>query len=101
MFSMKTESVSLTRQEFADAITSPVSVFDFPLEVVACPGLSRAQKIEILKRWEFDARALQRASDENMGGGEPPLLDEVNRALMMLDPENTVPDGFGSAPTKI
>ena len=101
MLSMKTESGLLTKQGLADAMTSPVSVFDFPLEVVACPGLSRAQKIEILKRWELDARALQRATDENMSGGEPPLLDEVNRALMMLDPVNSVPDGFGSAPTKI
>lgn len=98
---MKTESVTLTKQELADAITSPVSVFDFPLEVVACPGLSRDQKIDILKRWELDARALQRATDENMSGGEAPLLDEVNRALMMLDPENAVPDGFGAAPTKV
>ncbi|HVT28959.1 MAG TPA: hypothetical protein VHE81_13170 [Lacipirellulaceae bacterium] len=98
---MKTESVTLTREELSNAITSPVSVFDFPLEVVACPGLSKDQKIEILKRWELDARALQRATDENMGGGEPPLLDEVNRALMMLDPENATADHFGDSPTKI
>lgn|GEM_PF-299158 len=98
---MKTESVTLTKQELADAITSPVSVFDFPLEVIACPGLSRDQKIDILKRWELDARALQRATDENMSGGEAPLLDEVNSALMMLDPQNTAPDGFGAAPTKV
>lgn len=98
---MKTESVTLTKEELAEAVTSPISIFDFPLEVVACPGLSRAQKIEILKRWELDARALQRATDENMGGGEPPLLDEVNRALLMLDPANDAPDRFGAAPTKI
>jgi len=98
---MKTESVTLTRDELSNAITSPVSVFDFPLEVVACPGLSKDQKIEILKRWELDARALQRATDENMDGGEAPLLDEVNRALMMLDPENITADHFGDSPTKI
>jgi hypothetical protein len=101
IIAMKTESVTLTKQELTEAITSPVSIFDFPLEVVACPGLSRDQKIEILKRWELDARALQRATDENMSGDEPNLLDEVNRALMMLDPENSAPDGFGSAPTKV
>ncbi len=55
---MKTESVTLSKDELAEAITSPVSVFDFPLEVVGCPGLSRAQKIEILKRWELDARGI-------------------------------------------
>jgi hypothetical protein len=98
---MKTESVTLTKQELSEAIVSPVSVFDFPLEVVACPGLSRDQKIEILKRWELDARALQRATDENMSGGEPPMLEEVNRAMMLLDPLNAVPDAFGAAPTKI
>jgi hypothetical protein len=98
---MKTGSECLSNKDLTEAITSPVSVFDFPLEVVACPGLSRAQKIEILKRWELDARALQRATDENMSGGEPPMLDEVNRALLMLDPENSIPDHFGDAPTKI
>jgi hypothetical protein len=91
----------LSSEDLSEAFTSPVSVFDFPLEVVACPGLSRAQKIDILKRWELDARALQRATDENMDGGEPPLLDEVNRALLMLDPDNAISDRFGSAPTKI
>jgi len=98
---MKIESLTLTPNDLSEALISPVSVFDFPLEVVGCPGLSRQQKIEILRRWELDARALQRATDENMGGGEPPLLDEVNRALMMLDPLNSAPDPFGAAPTKI
>jgi hypothetical protein len=98
---MKTGSECLSQDDLMKAITSPVSVFDFPLEVVACPGLSRAQKIEILKRWELDSRALQRATDESMGGGEPSLLDEVNRALLMLDPENSVRDHFGDTPTKI
>jgi len=39
---MKTGSECLSKDDLAEAITSPVSVFDFPLEVVACPGLSRA-----------------------------------------------------------
>lgn len=98
---MKTKSEALSDADLARAITSPVTVFDYPLEVVGVPGLSRAQRIEILKRWELDARALQRATDESMGGGEPPMLDEVNRALLILDPENAVPDAFGRAPTKI
>ncbi len=67
----------------------------------ALAGLSRAQKIDILKRWELDARALQRATDESMSGGEAPLLDEVNRAVLMIDPENEARNDFGKAPTKI
>jgi len=98
---MKSRSETLSEAELSEAITSPVAVFDTPFEVVACLGISRAQKIQILKRWELDARALQRATDESMGGGEPPMLDEVNRALMMVDPENIAPDNFGKAPTKI
>jgi hypothetical protein len=69
--------------------------------VVTCENLSRAQRIEILKRWELDARALQRAADESMTGGEPTLLDEVNSALMRLDPADRTGDQFGKAPTKI
>jgi hypothetical protein len=36
-----------------------------------------------------------------MTGGERPPLDEVNAALLKLDPEGKKPDGFGKAPTKI
>jgi len=32
-------------------------------------------------QWELDARLLQTASEEGMGGGEPSLLDEVKQAL--------------------
>lgn len=83
------------------ALTNPALEFDNPKDVLTAVGLSTAQKIEILKRWELDARALQRATDESMGGGEEPRLDEVNEALAVLDPENKTPDRFGDAPTKI
>jgi hypothetical protein len=98
---MKTESKRLTKTEFDQALTTPGSVFDTPMEVVRAPDLSRSEKIEILKRWELDARALQRATDESMGGGEHSPLDAVNQALAVLDPGNKTPDGFGNAPTKI
>lgn len=98
---MKTESKRLTKTEADQALITPGSIFDSPMEVVGAAGLSKTEKIEILKRWELDARALQRATDESMSGGEPPPLDAVNQALALLDPGNTTPDGFGNAPTKV
>ncbi len=98
---MKTASQRLTKLDIDNALITPGAVFDHPMEVVKTQDLSRAEKIEILKRWELDARALQRASDESMSGGECPALDAVNQALSMLDPGNTTPDSFGNVPTKI
>jgi hypothetical protein len=34
--------------------------------------LSREQKVEILRRWEYDMRELQVADDESMTAKEPP-----------------------------
>ena len=82
-------------------MVNPSMVFDSPAEVVTSVDLTREEKIELLKRWELDARALQRASDENMSGGEPPQLDAVNEALAKLDPKNSTPDDFGKVATKI
>jgi hypothetical protein len=53
----------------------PSSVFASPDQVVNSADLSRAQKIAILRRWEFDARG---------GAGvvvREIMLDQVRRAL--------------------
>jgi hypothetical protein len=70
-----------TLAEIELAKLSPTSHFHGPKDVVSTVGLSVTDKIAILNQWEIDARALQRASEENMGGGESPLLDEVHAAL--------------------
>jgi hypothetical protein len=98
---MKIRSAEIAKHDIDRALTSPTAVFDHPEEVVEHTDLSLTEKIEILKRWELDARALQRATDESMGGGEPPLLDEVNEALLLLDPKDRTADQFGKAPTAI
>jgi hypothetical protein len=67
------------------ALLDPTAVFSQPKEVLAEPNLSRHQKIEILKRWEYDARELQTADDENMAeGSEVDLLDQILEALHQL-----------------
>jgi hypothetical protein len=98
---MKIDTPKLSKADIERAMITPSAVFDTPAEIVEAEGLTRPQKIEVLTRWELDARALQRATDENMTGGGRPPLEEVNEALLKLDPEGKKADGFGKAPTKI
>jgi hypothetical protein len=79
------------------ALLDPTSVFGRPAEVFDNPGLSREEKIRILRRWEYDARELEVAEEENMGGGPPDQLDQVLDALHRL--EATI-DSEHSPPTK-
>ena len=79
------------------ALLDPGLVFKTPGEVLANNELTRAQKIEILRRWEYDVRELQVADEEGMQGPEPVTLDTVLNALRTLGaPEDTE----HSAPTK-
>ena len=55
-----------------------------PMEVVEATGLPAEEKLSILKAWEADERALQRAEDEGMGGGEHAHLQRVQEALVRL-----------------
>ncbi len=75
----------------------PTSIFACPSDVCDEQSLTRDQKIKILRRWEYDARELQVAEEENMGGGPEDVLDEVLLALHRLD---AVVDIEHSPPTK-
>jgi hypothetical protein len=71
-------------------------VFKDPNEVVASDELTRDLKIEILRRWEYDAHQLEVAEEEaGMGVRRPELLDQVIQALHTLgaerDTEHTPP----------
>jgi hypothetical protein len=54
------------------------------MDVVEATGISIAEKLSILKAWEADEKALQRAEDEGMGGGEHAHLQRVQEALGRL-----------------
>ena len=60
------------------------SKFERPMDVVDAMGISAGEKLSILKTWEADERALQRAEDEGMGGGEHAHLQRVHEALAEL-----------------
>lgn len=80
-------------------LLDPGAFFRTPQEVLERTDLSREEKIEILRHWEYDARELQVAEEENMPGEEPTLLTQIHEALHALnaqiDTEHTPPTKHG------
>ena len=80
------------------AMLDPTSVFKDPTEVVSDENLSRDQKIEILRRWQYDAHQMEVAEEEaGMAVRRPDMFDRVLQALHMLGVEL---DTEHSPPTK-
>ncbi len=78
------------------AMLDPTMVFNEPKDVVASNELTLDQKIEILRRWEYDARQLEVAEEEaGMTVRRPEMFDRVLEALHTLgakrDTEHTPP----------
>jgi hypothetical protein len=71
----------LSPSEVERAMEAPASVFAAPEEVLAQSGLTREQKIEILRRWQYDAVEVDVAVEEGMPGEEDPLLRRIMLAL--------------------
>ncbi len=77
------------RIDLRKAMLDPALVFSGPEDLLKRDGLTREQKIEILRRWKFDAVQLQVAEEENMRSEQPSdILDRVLQALHAL---NAVP----------
>ncbi len=73
------------------AMQDPTAVFEDPKDVVANVELTRDQKIEILRRWEYDARQLEVAEEEaGMAVRRPDMFDRVVQALHALDVERDI-----------
>jgi hypothetical protein len=78
----------------AKALVDPDSVFATPEEVLDHAALSHGEKIEILRRWEYDASEVDVAREEGMPGSDNDLLRRVLLALEQLatvDPEQAAP----------
>ncbi len=82
-----------------NTLVDPSTMFKTPQEVVERNDMSRDQKIEILRRWEYDMRELQVADEEGMSPAGPQsiTLDAVLKALSSL---GAGADVEHSAPTK-
>jgi hypothetical protein len=73
---MKIGSIDLDQAKL-----DPASVFHGPKDVLAAPGLSSEDKKAILIRWEADAEALLRATEEGMPPEDNRNPAEVLRAV--------------------
>lgn len=77
------------------ALLDPSSVFTCPEDVLSRSDLTREQKAEILRRWEYDASEIAVAEEEGMMGVEDDLLRQILLALEKLgrgiDVERTSP----------
>jgi hypothetical protein len=67
------------------AVHDPASTFDTPMDLVQTPKLPLHEKERALETWAEDEKALQRATEEGMGGGERPRLREVKKAEQALE----------------
>ena len=70
----------LSGVELKRARLVPSSVFTSPDEVVNSAELTRAQKIAILRRWEFDARGTEALALGTRGA----MLNQIREALAAL-----------------
>jgi hypothetical protein len=84
------------------ALDNPSSCFESPADVVRSTEIALADKIQILRRWEYDARLLEVAQEENMMGGTASRLEEVLDALHALGVEGSsgAATKQGGAPTE-
>ncbi|MBR0683417.1 hypothetical protein GXW74_23225 [Roseomonas eburnea] len=73
-----------TRPDLERALLDPPAVFGTPEAVLAHPALTPEEKIEILRRWEYDAADVAVAIEEGMPGGDETLLRRITLALQQL-----------------
>lgn len=70
------------------ALVDARAVFKRPEDVVTARDLTREQKIEILRRWEYDARAIQVAEEEGMTA--PPSVPQSAHLDLILNALRTL-----------
>lgn len=88
----------ISKEQIARAMRDPAEVFSAPADVLSADGVSQKEKIDILRRWEYDAREELVADEEGFAGNAPgALLDDIVAALHSL---GTGPDVEHSPPTK-
>jgi len=66
------------------ALLDPGSVFASPEALLDQQGLTTEQKVEILRRWEYDASESAVALEEGMPGSEQDLLRRTLLAIGSL-----------------
>ena len=75
------------------ALLDPTLVFARPKDVIAREDFTGDQRRAVLQRWVYDARELEVAEGEGMGGGEPDMMDQVKTALRQVETPTATPAG--------
>ena len=65
----------------------PSAVFAGPEEVLGVPDLTRAERLEILRRWAYQVDQPVVPDEEEAYGGEPVLPDRIRAAMDLLESE--------------
>ncbi|HSM41967.1 MAG TPA: hypothetical protein VK862_14535 [Afifellaceae bacterium] len=94
--------------DFAAALLDPAAAYLTPQQVVEDARLTREQKIEVLRRWEYDEAERRVAEEEGMpagrAGDEGDLLRQIVLALDALsdgvDLDRTPPTKQGGIPRR-
>ena len=81
---------------FKKALFDPMAIYKEPNHVLADKALSKEEKLSILKQWEYDARELMVAEEENMQGDASSMLQRVLNAIHRLDPSYDATRGSGT-----
>lgn len=85
--------------DYHRALLDPPAVYAQPAQVLADTALTAVQKIEILRRWEYDAREISVAEDEGMPACDTDVLAQILQALETLvgdiDTDHTPPTKQG------
>ena len=74
--------MSETSVSFEKAKANPAAVFEEPEAVIKSAAFTVDQKVEILRRWEYDASEEAVAEEEGMPGAGDSLL---GRIILCLD----------------
>ena len=90
-----------TENEFREALLDPAAAFGSPADVLTSRRFSEQDKIEILRRWEYDANEQSVACEEGMSGPDNvgALLQQIVSSLRELtgdiDTDHTPPTKQG------
>jgi hypothetical protein len=73
--------------KLAGALLDPQDFYKTPNDVLSDPDLTEPQKIEVLRRWEYDASEVSVAEEEGMAHTDGITLYQVLQALHQLVPD--------------
>lgn len=71
----------MTEEQIAKAMRDPEGSFGTPENIVAAANLSNETKIELLRRWQYNACEEAVALEEGMPGEESDMLQRILTAL--------------------